>query len=300
MAPMRRRSGAPCRLRSESGRRRRAASSRRHRRRPPDAATECRRARRSLRRSCPSSRTGARRTRASILRTRPAVSVHPGKSSSAHPSVAREMQKDVEVAAGFTRRIHCAVHLADAAFGIRVCARPFHPRWRPAARGARARTWASDGIRPAPRESRAYRAPDGARRDLETRRSDWWRSPTSARTRLLSAASMMSGYARPRAAGIRSTGTFQMAATASRSSAQLELAITRQRGRKPGFARPHGVALARDGERRRARPADVARNERQIVDGVDGLGTFRAVVDAHRPGNESRARRCRRATRSDE
>ena len=46
----------------------------------------------------------------------------------------------------------------------------------------------------------------------------------SARIRRSSAASMMSGYARPRAVGIRSTGTFQSAASSARSAGALELA----------------------------------------------------------------------------
>ena len=35
--------------------------------------------------------------------------------------------------------------------------------------------------------------------------------------------------------------------------------------------------------------ADVSRNQRQVVDRVDGLGPLGAVIHAHRPGDERRS-----------
>ena len=68
---------------------------------------------------------------------------------------------------------------------------------------------------------------------------------------------------------------------------RLELAIAGQAGSEAGLARAHGVALAGDGEGRRARAADVAGEQREVVDGVHGLGALRAVVHAHRPADEA-------------
>ena len=70
----------------------------------------------------------------------------------------------------------------------------------------------------------------------------------------------------------------------------LELAIAGQAGRESGFARAHRVALSRNRKRRGAGPADVARDEREVVDGVDRLGSLRAVIHAHRPTDEPRPR----------
>ena len=55
----------------------------------------------------------------------------------------------------------------------------------------------------------------------EVRKRDDWvgRDDPQRADAPASAASMMSGYARPRAVGIRSTGTRQIAASSSRSSA---------------------------------------------------------------------------------
>ena len=55
---------------------------------------------------------------------------------------------------------------------------------------------------------------------------------------------------------------------------------------KPALAGAHGVALAGDGERRGAGAADVAGDQREIVDGGDGLRALRGVVDAHGPADE--------------
>src|SRR4030095_10377997 len=51
----------------------------------------------------------------------------------------------------------------------------------------------------------------------------------------------------------------------------LELAVARQARRKPGLARPHGIALAGDRKRRRTRAPDVAGDQRERVDLIDGL-----------------------------
>ena len=77
-----------------------------------------------------------------------------------------------------------------------------------------------------------------------------------------------------------------MRARSSRSAGIVELAIARQARGEAGLARAHGVALAGDGEGRGTGAADVAGEQREVIDGVDGDGALRGVIDAHRPADE--------------
>ena len=66
----------------------------------------------------------------------------------------------------------------------------------------------------------------------------------------------------------------------------LELPVAGHRRGKSCFAGAHRVALSRDRERRRPGAADVAGDEREVVDRVDRFGSLGTVVDAHRPADE--------------
>ena len=66
----------------------------------------------------------------------------------------------------------------------------------------------------------------------------------------------------------------------------VELAIAGKGRGEAGLARAHGVALAGDGERRGAGAADVAGDQREVVDRGDGRRALRRVVDAHGPADE--------------
>ena len=66
----------------------------------------------------------------------------------------------------------------------------------------------------------------------------------------------------------------------------VEFAIAGERRGEAGLARAHGVALAGDGEGRGAGASDVAGDEGEVVDGGDGDGALRGVVDAHGPADE--------------
>lgn len=66
----------------------------------------------------------------------------------------------------------------------------------------------------------------------------------------------------------------------------LELAVAGERGGEAAFACAHGVALPGDGERGGAGAADVAGDEREVVDDGDGGGALGGVVDAHGPADE--------------
>ena len=68
----------------------------------------------------------------------------------------------------------------------------------------------------------------------------------------------------------------------------VELAIPGKTRGKSRFAGSHRVALAGDGEGRSPNAADIARDQRQIVDRVYRLRALGAVINAHCPSNESR------------
>src|SRR4030095_13868980 len=61
----------------------------------------------------------------------------------------------------------------------------------------------------------------------------------------------------------------------------FELAIAGHARREAGLACAHRIALAGDRERGGASAPDVAGDEREVIDRVDGLGALRAVIDAH-------------------
>ena len=60
-------------------------------------------------------------------------------------------------------------------------------------------------------------------------------------------------------------------------------AVARHRGGEARLAGAHGVALAGDGERRRARQADIAGEQGDRVDERDSVGALHRVVHAHGP-----------------
>ena len=70
----------------------------------------------------------------------------------------------------------------------------------------------------------------------------------------------------------------------------IEFAIAGERRGEAGLAGTHGVALAGDGEGCGAGASDVAGDEGEVVDGGDGDGALRGVVDAHGPADEGGAR----------
>ena len=66
----------------------------------------------------------------------------------------------------------------------------------------------------------------------------------------------------------------------------IEFAIAWKAGSEAGLACAHRVALAGYGEGGCTGAADVAGDEREIVDGGDGDCALRGVVDAHGPADE--------------
>src|SRR5262245_4586023 len=67
----------------------------------------------------------------------------------------------------------------------------------------------------------------------------------------------------------------------------LELSIAGHARREARLTRSHRIALAGDGEGGGALTADVSGDQRQVIDGGDGLSALRAVIHAHRPGDEA-------------
>ena len=86
--------------------------------------------------------------------------------------------------------------------------------------------------------------------------------------------------------GMRSASMFQMGGELFAIVGVLELAIAGQRGGEAALARSHRVALSGDGERRSSGAADVAGEQREVVDRRNRDRALRGVVDAHRPADE--------------
>ena len=68
----------------------------------------------------------------------------------------------------------------------------------------------------------------------------------------------------------------------------VELAISGKRGGKAALPRSHGIALSGDGEGGGAGAANIAGDERKIVDGGDCDSALGGVVDAHGPADKRR------------
>ena len=196
-----------------------------------------------------------------------------------------ELEKDVEVGLGLARRIDGAVRLADAPLRVRVGPFLLTPdRRRQHEIGVlrrRRRMKAVLNDQELEAFERLLQHAEIRERDDRIRRDDPQRAdPLVERrfddVRVGETACRRNPFDRhvPERAQVRAIGRV------------LELAIAGHARRETGLARPHRVALAGDRERRGTRPPDVAGDQRQVVDRVDGLRSLRAVIHAHRPGDE--------------
>src|SRR5436309_2903159 len=196
-----------------------------------------------------------------------------------------QTQKDVEVGAGLSRRFHSAIDLAHAAFRIRIGAFFFAPDSR---REDKVRDFGRRRRMKSILNYQKIQAIEAVLQYAEIReRHDWICCDDPQSANLLRNRSFDNVRVRPSA---RSRQALRGDTPERRQflavGCTLKFAIPREARREARLPCSHRIALPSNRKRRRSRPADVAGDQRKIIDDVYGFRALGSVVHTHRPANE--------------